>query len=121
MFIASLTQYSDRAALVKLIYPEKMDFLLSLATGLGAVCLYGVVIAERKRSPDWLRPLFGQLRPLLFGLLLLDGAILAQRLRHADYMFNWSFGLDALVLFWASLYLLQSKRLGYYLKDWQKE
>lgn len=120
VFVASLTQFSDRAGLVKLFYPEKADFLLALATGVGAVLLYGLVIAERKRSPDWLRPLFGKLMWFLWLLIIIDALVLGQRLIHANYLFNWSFGLDALVLFWASLYVLKSKRLHYYLKDWQK-
>jgi hypothetical protein len=118
VFIASLTQASDRAGLVKLFYPEKSDFLLALASGVGALLIYGLVIAERRRGPDLLRPLFAKSKWLLWLLLLLDAGLLLQRLLHANYLFSWSFGLDALILFWCSLYLLKSKRLHFYLADW---
>ncbi len=121
IFIASLTQASDRAELVRLFYPEKSDFLLALAAGLGAVALYFVVLAERRRSPSWLRPVFVQLKWGLWILLLLDAILLAQRLIHGQFLFHWSLALDALVLFWSCLYVYKSKRLSYYLADWPKE
>ena len=121
IFIASLTQASDRAELVRLFYPEKSDFLLALAAGLGAVVLYFVVLAERRRSPSWIRPLFVHLKWGLWLLLLVDAVLLSQRLIHGQFLFNWSLALDALVLFWSCLYVYQSKRLRYYLTDWPKE
>ncbi|QYK10633.1 DUF2919 domain-containing protein [Shewanella mangrovisoli] len=121
IFIASLTQASDRAELVRLFYPEKSDFLLALAAGLGAVVLYVVVLAERRRSPSWLRPVFVHLKCGLWILLLLDATLLAQRLIHGQFLFHWSLALDALVLFWSGLYVYKSKRLSYYLADWPKE
>lgn len=121
IFIASLTQASDRSELVRLFYPEKSDFLLALAAGLGAVVLYVVVLAERRRSPSWLRPVFVQLKWGLWILLLLDATLLAQRLIHGQFLFHWSLALDALVLFWSGLYVYKSKRLSYYLADWPKE
>ncbi|MCP3127482.1 DUF2919 domain-containing protein [Shewanella sp. KJ2020] len=121
IFIASLTQANDRAELVRIFYPEKADFLLSLAAGLGAVLLYFVVIAERRRSPLWVRPLFVHLKWGLWLLLLVDALLLGQRLFHGQFLFHWSLALDALVLFWSSLYVLKSKRLGYYLADWPKD
>ncbi|GIU28027.1 DUF2919 domain-containing protein [Shewanella colwelliana] len=121
VFIASLTQASDRAGLVALIYPQKSDFLLALAAGAGALLLYGLVIAERKRKLVWLIPLFNQFRWLLVVLLLVDGGLLLQRLVHNYFLFNWSFGLDALFLFWSLLYIAKSKHLRYYLNDWRTE
>ncbi|WP_028774329.1 DUF2919 domain-containing protein [Shewanella waksmanii] len=121
VFAVSLTQASDRAGLVALFYPHKTDFLMALAAGFGALLLYGVVIAERKRKPLWLIPIFAKLKWLLLLLLAVDGALLMQRLIHNQFLFTWSFGLDALFLFWSLLYIWQSKRLHYYLKDWQKE
>ncbi|MGL4614916.1 MAG: DUF2919 domain-containing protein [Shewanella sp.] len=121
IFIASLTQSHDRAELLRLFYPDKSDFLLALAAGLGAVVLYGVVLAERRRSPQWLRPIFVRLKWGLWLLLLIDAALLSQRLLHGQFLFHWSQAVDALVLFWSSLYLLNSKRLDYYLKDWSKD
>ncbi|QYK02729.1 DUF2919 domain-containing protein [Shewanella psychrotolerans] len=121
VFIASLTQASDRAGLVALIYPQKSDFLLSLAAGFGALVLYGLVIAERKRSPLWLRPLFNQLKLLLIILLMIDGGLLLQRLVHNYFLYTWSFGLDALFLFWSLIYIAKSKHLAYYLGDWRTE
>ena len=88
VFIASLTQASDRAGLVALIYPQKSDFLLALAAGAGALLLYGLVIAERKRKLVWLIPLFNQFRWLLVVLLLVDGGLLLQRLVHNYFLFN---------------------------------
>ncbi|MCG9696337.1 DUF2919 domain-containing protein [Shewanella sp. Isolate11] len=121
VFIASLTQASDRAGLVALIYPQKSDFLLSLAAGFGAIILYGLVIAERKRSPSWARPLFNQLKWLLILLLIVDASLLLQRLIHGHFLFTWSVGLDALFLFWSSIFIAKSKHLLYYLNDWKAE
>lgn len=121
IFIASLTQANDRAELVRIFYPEKSDFLLSLAAGFGAVLLYFVVLAERRRSPLWVRAFFMQFKWALWLLLLLDATLLGQRLVHGQFLFHWSLALDALVLFWSSLYVLKSKRLGQYFDDWSKE
>ncbi|MGL5393126.1 MAG: DUF2919 family protein [Shewanella sp.] len=121
IFIVSLTQSHDRTELLRLFYPEKSDFLLALAAGLGAVLLYGVVLAERRRAPLWLQPVFVRLKWGLWLLLLVDGTLLSQRLLHGQFLFHWSLALDALVLFWSSLYLLKAKRLDYYLKDWPRD
>ncbi len=121
VFIASLTQANDRAELVRLFYPEKSDFLLALAAGLGAVLVYFVVLAERRRAPLWLRPIFIHLKWGLWLLLLLDAALLSQRLVHGQFLFHWSLGLDALMLFWSCLYVYNSKRLSHYLADWPKD
>lgn len=121
IFVASLTQSSDRAELVRLFYPAKSDFLWALAAGFGAVLIYIVVIAERRRSSLWLQPVFVRLLGFLWLLLFIDAALLAQRLWHGQFLFHWSLGLDALMLFWSSLYLLKSKRLRYYLADWPSE
>lgn len=83
IFIASLTQANDRAELVRIFYPEKSDFLLALAAGLGAVVLYFVVLAERRRSPQWLRPVFVRLKWGLWLLLLLDAGLLTQQIGRA--------------------------------------
>lgn len=121
VFIASLTQASDRAALVALIYPQKSDFLLALAAGAGALILYALVIAERKRAPRWVRPVFNQLKWLLVLLLMIDGGLLLQRLIHNHFLYTWHFGLDALFLFWSLLYIASSKHLSYYLNDWRND
>jgi hypothetical protein len=118
VFIASLTQFSDQAGLVKLFYPEKSDFILALVSGVGAVIVYGLVIAERKRSPGWLQPLFRRLTAMLWLLLVLDAVILGQRLTHDYFIFKISYALDGLILFWSALYLANSKRLKHYVKDW---
>ncbi|QYJ80074.1 DUF2919 domain-containing protein [Shewanella acanthi] len=121
IFVASLTQASDRSELVRLFYPEKSDFIMSLAAGAGAVVLYFMVLAERRRAPSWVRPMFTQLRLGLGLLLIVDAALLWQRLYHGQFLFHWSLALDALVLFWSCMYILQSKRLSYYLNDWPKD
>ena len=121
IFIASLTQMGDRSELVRIFYPEKSDFLLALGAGLGAVLIYLVVIAERRRSPQWLRPIFVHLKWGLWLLLMIDGVLLGQRLIHGQFLFHWSLALDALILFWSGIYLIKSKRLSYYLRDWPKE
>lgn len=119
VFIASLTQASDRAALVTLFYPHKDDFLMALAAGAGALFIYAAVIAERKRKPAWVRHLFPYMKWLLLGLLIVDGALLIQRILHSYYAYSWSMGLDALFLFWSCLYLYKSKHLRLYFNDWQ--
>ncbi|QIR14234.1 DUF2919 domain-containing protein [Shewanella aestuarii] len=119
IFIASLTQFNDRAALVKLFYPHKNDFILALVAGLGAVLLYGIIIAERKRQWGWAIPIFKRSKILLWLLLAVDGAILIQRLLHDGFYFKISYALDALFLFWTAIYVLKSKQLHYYFKDWQ--
>ncbi|RTR37890.1 DUF2919 domain-containing protein [Shewanella canadensis] len=121
IFIASLTQSSDRAGLVALFYPHKSDFIMALMAGFGALLVYGVVIAERKRSPIWVRPIFGQLKWVLLLLLSIDGGLLIERTINSHYLYNWSMGLDALLLFWSLIYLFKSKRLSYYFDDWPKE
>ncbi|MCE9679579.1 DUF2919 domain-containing protein [Shewanella sp. AS1] len=121
VLVASLTQAADRAGLVALIYPQKSDFLLALIAGFGAVILYFLIIAERKRSPSWARVLFKQMAFCLILLLLLDAGLLLQRLVHSHFLYTWSFGLDALLLFWSLIYIAKSKHLKLYLNDWQKE
>lgn len=121
IFIASLTQSSDRAGLVALFYPQKADFIMALIAGGGALLLYACVIAERKRSPTWIRPAFNQLKWLLLLLLLLDGILLVERSINSYYLYSWSMGLDGLILFWSFIYLFKSKRLSYYFADWKKE
>ncbi|MGX9461638.1 DUF2919 domain-containing protein [Shewanella sp. A14] len=121
IFIASLTQFNDRAGLVRLFYPEKSDFILALVAGGGAVFLYGLVIAERKRSWLILRPLFSRSIWILWALLILDGVFLFQRIVHDDYLFKVGYSLDALVLFWSVIYVLKSKRLHYYFADWAQD
>lgn len=119
VFIASLTQFNDRSGLVRLFYPHKQDFILALFAGVGAVLLYGLVIAERKRQWQWLIPWFKRGKAILWLLLLIDAAMLIQRLIHDDFLFKISYALDALFLFWISIYVLKSKRLHYYFNDWQ--
>ncbi|WP_415837640.1 DUF2919 domain-containing protein [Shewanella denitrificans] len=121
VFIASLTQFSDQAGLVKLFYPEKSDFILALVSGVGAVMIYGLIIAERKRSPAWLQPIFRRLIGILWLLLVLDAIILGQRLAHDYFIFKISYALDGLILFWSALYLANSKRLMHYVKDWHPD
>lgn len=121
VWIASLTQANDRAAIVRLFYPDRFDFIQALIAGIGAVILFGLVIAERQRKPQWLAPAFRKMMIVLWGLLLLDGVLLAQRLNHADYLFSWFFAVDILLLFWSGLYLLYSKHLKFYVKDWHRE
>ncbi len=121
IFIASLTQASDRAALVALFYPQKADFMMALAAGAGALLLYGFIIAERKRSPAWVRPMFNQFRWMLLLLLLVDGALLIERSINSHYLYSWSMGLDGLILFWSFIYLFKSKRLSHYFSDWKRE
>lgn len=120
MFIMSLTQASDRSGLVRLIYPQKEEFLLALASGTGAVIVYLLIIAERKRKPKWLKAGFRLGLVWLWSLLILDAVILTQRLFHAKFLFNWSFGGDALLLFWFGIYLMKSKRLRHYFDDWRE-
>ncbi|MCT8986968.1 DUF2919 domain-containing protein [Shewanella phaeophyticola] len=118
IFIASLTQFNDRSGLVRLFYPEKTDFILALVAGVGAVLVYGLIIAERKRSWLILRPLFSKSIWFLWALLILDGVFLLQRIVHDDYLFKLGYSLDALFLFWSVIYVLKSKRLHYYFADW---
>lgn len=120
VFAASLTQFSDRAGLVKLFYPQKETFMLALATGLGAVLCYLLVILERKKRPNWAKPMFERMMWLLWPLLLLDGAVLLVRLATSGYLFSWTAALDALFIFWFAIYLLKSEHLRLYLKDWQR-
>lgn len=121
VFIASLTQASDRAGLVALVYPQKSDFLMALMAGAGALVVYGLIIAERKRGPWWIQPIFKYMKWLLLVLLCIDGGLLIQRILHANYVYSWSVGLDALFLFWSTLYLFNSNRLKYYFLDWKAE
>nr|WP_275974407.1 DUF2919 domain-containing protein [Shewanella pneumatophori] len=121
VFVASLTQASDRAGLVTLFYPHKNDFLMALAAGAGALFIYAAVIAERKRKPAWVRHVFPYMKWLLAILLIVDGGLLIQRILHTYYVYSWSIGLDALFLFWASLYLYKSKHLNLYFSDWKEK
>lgn len=118
MFIASLTQFNDQTGLVRLFYPEKSDFILALIAGAGALLVYGLVISERKRSPLWLQPIFKYLLGLLWLLLIVDALMLGQRLVHDFFVFKLNYAIDALIIFWSSLYLFKSKRLKYYTQDW---
>lgn len=120
IFIASLTQFNDRSGLVRLFYPEKGDFILALIAGIGAVLIYGLIIAERKRSWPLLIPLFKRSRWFLWILLIIDGVFLYQRMMHDDYLFKIGYALDALILFWSVIYVSKSKRLYYYFADWTK-
>ncbi|NCO71205.1 MULTISPECIES: DUF2919 domain-containing protein [Shewanella] len=121
IFIASLTQFNDRAGLVRLFYPEKSDFVLALIAGVGAVLLYGLIIAERKRSWPILIPLFKNSGWFLWALLILDGIFLFQRMMHDDFLFKIGYSIDALFLFWSVIYVLKSKRLYYYFADWTED
>ena len=121
VFIASLTQFNDQAGLVRLFYPHKEDFILALCSGIGAVLIYGLIIAERKRAWEFFIPAFKHTKKGLWVLLFVDGGILIQRLVHDSFVFKISYGLDALLLFWSFIYVLKSKRLQYYFKDWHPE
>ena len=118
VFIASLTQFNDRAGLVRLFYPEKSDFISALIAGVGAVLLYGLVIAERKRNWAFLIPLFKRSKWFLWFMLIVDGIFLFQRVIHDDYLFKVGYAIDALFLFWSVIYVIKSKRLYYYFADW---
>ncbi len=119
IFAMSLTDGSDRASLVRLFFPERIDFMVSLAAGIGAVLIFFLVTCERRRKPQWLRPTFGQIRPMLWCLLVVDAALLWFRLKHNGFMFEWSMALDGLILFWSALYLRASRHLKLYVRDWQ--
>ncbi|NKF50375.1 DUF2919 domain-containing protein [Shewanella sp. WXL01] len=121
VLVASLTQFNDQSGLVRLFYPQKSDFLLALLTGIGAVFVYFLIIAERKRKPDWLRPIFKHGRTLLLMLVALDAAVLVQRLIHDYFVFKVSYGLDSLLVFWSLIYLFNSKRLKLYFSDWHAQ
>ncbi|GGZ04511.1 MAG: hypothetical protein PWP74_457 [Shewanella sp.] len=120
ILVMSLTITSDRAELVKLFYPEKVDFLTALAAGSGAVLAFFLVIAERRRKPQWCRSAFSSLRILLMGLLGLEAALLFTRLSHSRFLFDWPMALDGLFLFWSALYLYRSRHLKVYVSDWSK-
>ncbi len=121
IFIISLTQASDRAALVAMFYPQKSDFIMALVAGFGALIVYGVVIAERKRKPHLLRSIFVQLKWILLMLLIIDGALLFERAINSHYLYNWNTGLVALLLFWSLIYLFKSKHLSHYFADWNTD
>ncbi|QQX81997.1 DUF2919 domain-containing protein [Shewanella sp. KX20019] len=121
ILVASLTQASDRAGLVALVYPQKSDFLMALMAGAGALVVYAAIIAERKRQPQWVRPLFPYMKWLLLALLCIDASLLIQRILHAHYVYSWSVGLDSLFLFWSTLYIFNSKRLRHYFSDWKAQ
>lgn len=94
---------------------------MALVAGFGALLIYGVVIAERKRKPHWLRPVFAQLKWILLLLLVIDGALLFERTINSHYLYSWSTGLDGLLLFWSLIYLFKSKRLTHYFADWNND
>lgn len=119
IFVMSLTIASDRAELVKLFYPEKVDFLTALAAGSGAVLVFCLTIAERRRKPLWCRGVFSAIRMLLAALLGLEAVLLFTRLSHAHFLFEWPMALDGLLLFWSALYLHRSRHLKAYVADWQ--
>ncbi|MBR9726971.1 DUF2919 domain-containing protein [Shewanella intestini] len=121
VFIASLTQFNDRSGLVRLFYPEKTDFLWSLVFGVGAVLVYGLVIAERKRKPQWLIPVFKRGCFILAALVTLDAVVLVQRLIHDGFIFKVSYAVDSLLVFWSIIYIINSERLKLYFNDWNKE
>ncbi|MDF0534910.1 DUF2919 domain-containing protein [Shewanella yunxiaonensis] len=118
IFVMSLTIASDRSELVKLFYPDRSDFLIALAAGSGAVFAFFLVIAERRRKPLWLRPLFGSLRLLLAVLLTVEAVLLVIRLSHLTFLFDWPMALDGLLLFWSAIYLYHSRHLKAYVADW---
>lgn len=121
IFAMSLTDSSDRTSLVRLFYPERIDFIVALAAGVGAVLLFFLVTCERRRKPLWLRGAFRQLRPMLLCLLVIDAVLLGARLLHNDFLFEWSMALDGLLLFWSLLYLKVSRHLKLYSRDWQAD
>ncbi|KFZ36691.1 hypothetical protein HR45_14610 [Shewanella mangrovi] len=118
IFVLSLTDSSDRAGLVRFFFPERADFLVSLAAGAGAVLIFLLVTAERRRKPQWLRHCFRWLRPMLLVLLVIDAVLLYFRLKHNHFWFEWSMALDALLLFWSLIYLRVSRQLQLYCRDW---
>ncbi|MBT1446478.1 DUF2919 family protein [Shewanella sp. JM162201] len=120
VFIASLTQFNDRAGLVRLFYPQKEAFLLALASGVGAVLCYVLVLLERKRRPEWARGSFSRMKWLLWPLLLVEAGLLISRLISTDYLFSWTAAMDAVLVFWFALYLAKSQHLSLYFKDWAK-
>ncbi|WP_261922117.1 DUF2919 domain-containing protein [Shewanella sp. NFH-SH190041] len=119
VWVMSLTQHNDRAGLVRLLYPQQSDFIQALIVGLGAVLIFALVLAERKRKLDWLAPLFAKSYAILWLVVLAEIVMLWQRLLHAEFLFHWGFALDALASFWCVLYLLKSKHLKAYFRDWQ--
>ncbi|MCF1432246.1 MAG: DUF2919 domain-containing protein [Shewanella sp.] len=121
VWVMSLTQASDRAALVRALYPMQADFIQALIVGAGAVLIFLLVLAERRRKPYWARPLFNRGRPILMAVLMAEAVVWGQRFMHSDGLFHWSVALDALALFWCAIYLLKSRHLKGYFKDWRAD
>ncbi|QDF67449.1 DUF2919 domain-containing protein [Shewanella sp. SNU WT4] len=121
IWVMSLTQAADRAGLVRIFYPLQMDFIQSLVTGLGAVLLFVLVLAERRRKPTWLKTPFSLFKWLLMMMLVLEAWQLATRIDHTFMVFHWMTALDGLALFWGSIYLAKSKHLQAYLDEWPSE
>ena len=118
VWVMSLTQHSDRAALVRTLYPMQADFIQALIVGAGAVFIFLLVLAERRRKPEWLRPVFKQGRLILMAVLAAEMFVWVQRFVHSDMLFHWAVALDAVALFWCGIYLLKSRHLQVYFKSW---
>ena len=117
VFLMSLTQAGQRDGLVKLLYPLKSDFISALATGAVAVCIYILIIFERKGTIAWMYPLFNKIRWLLFFSIIAEGVLLFSRLQHSDFVFHWVKGLELLGVFWCFLYVLKSQHLKLYIDN----
>ncbi|GLP96684.1 DUF2919 domain-containing protein [Paraferrimonas sedimenticola] len=120
VWIASLTYREDTSLLIGLAYPSHSDWQMALASGAGGVLLFGLVLAERRRSPEWLIGLFRNSRWILAALWLGFAALWLQAVDNRDGQFHWSLGLDGIVLLWSLLYGLRSRHLQVYFSDWSK-
>ncbi len=121
VWVMSLTQHSDRAALVRTLYPMQADFIQALMVGAGAVFIFLLVLAERRRKPEWVKPVFKQGRTILMAVLVAEVVVWVQRFTHSDMLFHWGVALDAVALFWCGIYLLKSRHLKVYFKSWTPE
>lgn len=120
VWVMSLTQHSDRAALVRTLYPIQADFIQALIVGAGAVFMFLLVLAERRRKPEFVRPIFNQGRLILAAVLAAEAFVWIQRLVHSDMLFHWGVALDAVALFWCAIYIAKSRHLKVYFSEWRK-
>ncbi|WP_163935152.1 DUF2919 family protein [Paraferrimonas sp. SM1919] len=120
-WLASLTLSNDRSLILSILYPNKDLFFNSLITGSLGLLAYLLVLLERKRKWTFAIGLFSYLKWILIAGLSLESYQFIQLFIAKHGQFSPWLGLSLIGVFWGFWYLVKTKHLNAYIKDWHKD